>query len=228
MLCNIYGPNGDNKAFFQDLGVRLQGTRSEALIVGGDLNTVHSTAENRQRGNYNLTPLPQVIGFFLHSFRSLGYGMFGEIHIRRGEITHARQSWSRIDYFLLSPQLLSKVHSTTIGPLVISDHSPIILHLADIYPRSTDYIWRFPTYLAKDDSFGKLLRGWWLEYTSSNAAHESDASLYWNTAKAVIRGRNMAFTRSHKKKKKQAYEAASTSLREAYTAFKRTPSSLTK
>lgn len=96
---------------------------------------------------------------------------------------------------------MPKVQSAAIGPLVISDHAPVIQQIADTYPRGSDFTWRFSAYLAKDDSFSDLLRGWWLEYAASNKAHASDPSLYLNAAKAVLRGRIMAFTMSHRKKK---------------------------
>lgn len=53
-LCNIYGPNVDNRVFFQDVGVRLWNVHSEAIIVGGDLNTVHSPVEDRRGNDRNL------------------------------------------------------------------------------------------------------------------------------------------------------------------------------
>lgn len=93
------------------------------------------------------------------------------VHLRLRDFT------SRIDYLLLSTQLVPKLQSADIGP----------------------FIWRFPIHLAKDKSFSKLLTGWWLKYTSSNESHESDASLLWYAAKAGLRGRIMAFNISHKK-----------------------------
>lgn len=68
----------------------------------------------------------------------------------------------------------------------------MILQILDIYPKGSDFMWHFPAYLTKDDSFRKLLRGWWLEY-SLNAAQMSDPSLFWNATKAVMRVRIMAY-----------------------------------
>lgn len=55
--------------------------------------------------------------------------------------------------------------------MIISDHSPVILQIADSIPKGSDYL-LFPSYLAKEDDFRKLLRGWWLEFADNNSVHE--------------------------------------------------------
>lgn len=47
-LYNVYGPNGDNRTFFENLGIKLQNTRSGAIVLAGDLNTVLSIKEDRK------------------------------------------------------------------------------------------------------------------------------------------------------------------------------------
>lgn len=91
--------------------------------------------------------------------------------------------------------ILQRVESISIGDMIISDHAPVILQIADVFPRGKDILWRFPTYLASDEEFKSLLKGWWLEYTSTNAIHNNSPSLYWETAKVVLRGRIMAYTK---------------------------------
>lgn len=49
-LCNVYGPNGDNTLFFQELGVKIQNLSAATVILGGDLNTVLSPREDRRSG----------------------------------------------------------------------------------------------------------------------------------------------------------------------------------
>lgn len=216
VLCNIYGPNGENRVFYDNLGVKLRSIPSGSLIMGGDLNTVLSPGEDRQgheimgRPPTQSRPSDRVLPSFL---RVTGLrDVWRETHPEGRDFTffsHARQTWSRIDYFLLPTQLMPRVQNMTIGPLVISDHSPLILQLSDTYPRGSDFLWRFPTYLAKEDSFSALLRGWWLEYSSANETHLDNPPLYWHASKAVLRGKILAFTKAHKKKTQLAFEEAS-------------------
>lgn len=110
VFCNIYGPNGDNNFFSKNLGIKLRNIPSGALIVGGDLNTVHSPDEDRQgprttnrllaqhrQSDKVLPALLQVTGL---------RDAWRDTHPEGRDFTffsHARQSWSRIDYFLLPP-----------------------------------------------------------------------------------------------------------------------------
>lgn len=86
--------------------------------------------------------------------------------------------------------------------------------------RVSDFAWRFPAHLVKDESFGELLRGWWLEYSSLNEAQITYPSLFWNAAKAVLRGHIMSFVATYNKTSKLAYDAASSKSHDTYTAFK--------
>lgn len=44
-----------------------------------------------------------------------------------------------------------------------------------------------------DVEFQALLRGWWLEYTTTHAGHASTPGLYWETAKVVLRGHIVSY-----------------------------------
>lgn len=111
--------------------------------------------------------------------------------------------------------------SSNIGPIVISDHASVVLQLADVHPKGSDFAWGFHAYLKKDEPFGVgLLRDWWLEYSSLNEAHRDNPSLFWNTAK-VLRGRLMSYAATYMKKPKLAYDKARSQLRDTYTAFKK-------
>lgn len=229
-LCNMYGPNGDNAPFFQNLGVQVHEMTADAVILGRDLNTVLSPREDRKsskaprhappdrRSDMVLPPFLEVTGL---------RDVWRDCNPEGRDFTHfshAHQSWSRLDYILTSKFLSPRVLSIDIGPLIISDHAPVILQLADVQPKGGDFVWRFPAHMVRDDSFKELLQGWWLEYSYANESHRSDPALFWNAAKAVMRGRIMSYVSTYKMKTKQAYEAASTNLREAYTLFKDSPS----
>lgn len=84
--------------------------------------------------------------------------------------------------------------------LAISDHAPITISLRDLHPGGSEFVWRFPTHLAKSEAFTTLLRGWWLEFLHTNQAHMEDPSLLWATAKAVLQGSIIALTTFYKKK----------------------------
>lgn len=152
--CNIYDPNGENKGFFQNLGVKIQGLNATSLILGGDLNTAHSPLEDRKLGDDSKgTPSYRASDNVLQGFLQVTglRDVWRDVHPEGRDFTffsHARQSWSRIDYLLLSAGLAPRLQSADIGPLIISDHAPVIIRIADTYPRGSDNLWHFPTYLA--------------------------------------------------------------------------------
>lgn len=146
-LCNIYGPNGDNATFYQNLGVKIRSLVVDAVILGGDLNSVMSPLEDRRSGTTpGSAPPLRTSDTVLPTFLALTglRDTWRDLHPEGRDFTHfshAHHSWSRLDYILMSAHLSLRVLSINIGPLVISDHAPVILHLAE------RGIYHFPTLL---------------------------------------------------------------------------------
>lgn len=211
-LCNVYGPDGDNSGVFQNLGVRLQSSNMEAIKLGGYLNTVRSPLEDGRGGSgSSRTPSHRASEDVLPALLRIS-GLrddWRDVHPEGREynfFSHANQSWSRIDYLLISEQLTPRLILADIW--LISDHALVIVRLADAYPKGSDFKWRFPAHLVRDESFRELLRGWWLEYSSLNETHREDPSLFWNTVKAVLRGRIISYVTTCTKKTKLAHDMA--------------------
>lgn len=105
-IFNMYSPNNDSKAFFQDLETHLHLDTVSARLVGGDLNTVvHAAEDRRSQGGSaraarsQISPLRTLLPncHLEDSWRAL--------HPEDREFTHfshPHNSWSRIDYMLLS------------------------------------------------------------------------------------------------------------------------------
>lgn len=224
---NVYGPNVDGRNFFQTMETRLFMDNTPQKLVGGDLNAVINCEEDRrgaiggsgvQRSQSSpLTPLLSNC-HLIDAWRSFHPDSREYTHF-----SHPHNSWSRIDYVLLTPLLLQRVESVQIEDMVISDHSPVILQMTDILPRGKDYLWRFPTYLAQDEEFRAVLRGWWLDYTATHVDHISSPGLYWETAKVVLRGHIMAFTSKLKRQVRDKIYTLGQTLRQAYTHFQSQP-----
>lgn len=162
-IFNVYGPNTDSKIFYRGLETHLHLDTITTRIVGGDFNSVVQAEEDRKgrRGTNQTTrvqrsPLPT----FLHNCHLVD--AWRALHPDGRECTHfshPHNSWSRIDYMLLSQGMMQRVESLEIGNMVISDHSPVIAQLTEKTPRGKDYLWRFPTCLASDEEFQALHRG---------------------------------------------------------------------
>ncbi len=67
-------------------------------------------------------------------------------------------SYSRLDYFLVSSSLLSDISDTEIHPIAVSDHAAVSLTLVNKKASPPSNNWRFNTSLLKDDDFIKYLK----------------------------------------------------------------------
>lgn len=127
-LINLYGPNNDNPKFFEDLFLLLA-QLSGHLVIGGDFNTTLSTDLDRLRGTDNTHTQSRKI---LHNF-ILDLDLcdpWRRLYPTKSEFScfsSSTNSYSRIDYFLVSNNLFSQIHNITYESIVISDHSPVRL-----------------------------------------------------------------------------------------------------
>ena len=63
-------------------------------------------------------------------------------------------AWSRIDYFLVSENLMNLDVNTDIIPCILSDHSAIMLEFDNISDARGPGVWKFNNELLKDEQFG--------------------------------------------------------------------------
>lgn len=87
-----------------------------------------------------------------------------------------------------------------IHEIAISDHSPVPIEIQDVRPIANYIAWRFHSQLTQHDDLKIFLIDEWREYITLNAGHMTDPVLFWETGKAVIRGRIIAYTSQQKKR----------------------------
>jgi exodeoxyribonuclease-3 len=150
-LLNCYFPNGqrDHKrvpfklGFCEDILKKMNELRKKKpLIITGDFNTAHQEIDlANPKSNKNTTGFLPAERAWVDKFISQGYiDIFRHLH---PGVTGAYTWWSnrpgvrarnigwRIDYFFITPELLSRVKDATIQPMVFgSDHCPIVLELS--------------------------------------------------------------------------------------------------
>jgi len=141
ILGSVYGPNTDDKTFFNDLGIGLRRLGHFPTILGGDWNaTPSSLPANINRDVLNMCTIPSVnrslwlneiitsnglIDIYRHlnpETRDFTYQPHGAVRINR----------SRIDFFLISQVLVGSVKSTVISDRMCRktfDHRTIFLNL---------------------------------------------------------------------------------------------------
>lgn len=97
-------------------------------------------------------------------------------------------TFSHIDYHLISTSLYERHVTSWINPIVISDQAPIVLQLHMRAPTIKSRKWRFPAYLADSEEFRSYLRLNWNNYLDDIALHSNNVTLLWSASKAIMRG----------------------------------------
>lgn len=198
-IVNVYGPNDDDPSFFHNLFSIIQG--SSNIIIGGDFNTVLNPDKDRSTAKYKNWQTTDTINQYMSDF-GLGdswrtlypsdrkYTYFSTVH----------QSFSRLDYFLISNTLTTLVKQIIIHPIIISDHAPVSLTLS-----MNPYIkppprWRFNISLLDNPEFTTLIEREWASFMEMNDSPEVSASTLWETGKVVIRGKIISYSSQEKKR----------------------------
>lgn len=194
-LANIYGPNNDDPSFFHNLFSIL--SNSNNLIIAGDFNTVINPTIDRSStsGNLRNWHSTDIIKQYMED-----YGLSDSWRMRNpflreySYFSTVHQCSSRIDLFIISNSLITKISDNTIHSIVISDHAPISLSINTQTYAKTSIIWRFNNSLLEDSNFITLIRQEWAFFLEMNDSPDTSPSLLWETGKAVIRGKIISYS----------------------------------
>lgn len=106
--------------------------------------------------------------------------------------------YSRIDYFFIFKRDFHTITQCEIGPITLSDHSPIYMsvHLTN-KPRST--LWKFNSNILNNPQMKEQLKGDIKMYLDLNDNGEVTTSVLWDALKVVMRGKITAITSYEKK-----------------------------
>lgn len=195
-MLNIYAPNIDDHLFIQNVFLQIAQS-SGSLLVGGDFNFCLDSVLDRS----STRPLPfskaaQSTTSFMKDLnltdvwrhehpQDRGYSFY----------SHPHDTHTRIDYFLLSTQLLYCVTDVEYLPRLLSDHSPLVMSLSIPEKTGQTYRWRLNPILLRQSEFQKFIREQIDIFTSTNKPSCSNSFILWDTLKAYLRGHCIAYTK---------------------------------
>lgn len=158
-LVNVYAPNVDGASFFTRSFSLLPDLNRYSLILGGDLNCCLDPILDRSSNNPSTVNRSAcTINGFLSNFGVCDIWQFLHPDVKEFSFfSSVHHTYSRIDYFLVNNQLLPYVSACEYQPIVISDHSPMMLSL--LLPGLTPSCkqWRFNSTLLSDEKFVKFI-----------------------------------------------------------------------
>ena len=212
VLANVYAPNDISQQikFYQDLNQTLSGFSECNLIIGGDFNCALTPKDRKsvkQRSNkhtvineienlcsnFALTDIwrelnPQALSFTWHD--------------------KAFKSQSRLDFFLITADLVDLTKESNIMHTPFSDHSAIMLNIQSVDQRkkSGPGFWKFNASLLEDKEYvEKMCVN--IPALIEKYKDVTDLGLKWDVIKMEIRGFTLQYSkrraRSEKDQEKQ-------------------------
>lgn len=156
LIANIYGPNRDNPEFYERLNTIIKNFSCANIILTGDWNLVLDPSKDYE--NYKTVNNLKAQEKLLQIINDLNLcDIWREMNpeCRRFTWRRARpQQQSRLDYFIISDNIIEKVNEADIVYGYRTDHSGITLKLQfnkNKFKRNN--FWKFNTSLLKDKNY---------------------------------------------------------------------------
>ena len=203
-LFNIYAPCpvGERATFFDLLPSHIRG--GLPTIIGGDFNCIEDLYLDKLGGD------TQPGKTALNSLRALT-SSFSLVDIFRSMNPSAQVfTWtnsnvsSRLDKFLISPDILANSTHADITIFPFSDHdAPTLCFSQPNCPPRGRGVWKFNTSLLEYDEFTKKMKAFLLFWSSRKKDFAGKLDVWWDIGKKKIRGRCKTFSKKLAKEKKQ-------------------------
>ncbi len=203
-LVGVYGPNSDSPDFWGNVNEKIEQFDNENIIVAGDFNVALNPTLDRVGARPNNTYM-QNSRIFINNWleESELVDIWRHQHPTATKYTWQRKKdkqLSRIDYFLISFNLVNKTLKTNIIPGFRSDHSSITLTLQTNEQVRGPGFWRLNCSLLKDKKYVDLINNTIPETAENNP--DTNDILLWDTIKLKVRGDSIRYSSLKKKTRK--------------------------
>jgi exonuclease III len=202
ILINIYGPNSEDTDFFNTIDQILSANDNKAIILGGDFNVVIDYNFDKLNGknNTNITNSKNVNDIManndLHDIWRIQHR-----HERcyTWHSNHKPPIFCRLDYFLVTQNLVNSIINTKISTGYRSDHSIVYFNL------KTETLQRGPGYFKLNNSI--LLHDEYQEKIRKNILdtvdfnQDTNPRILWELIKGSIRDTSIKYSVKHKRLK---------------------------
>lgn len=228
-LVNIYGPNIDDDCFFTNIFLTISSLPGK-IIMGGDWNCVLDPVLDRSTGiDQTHSKSRVIIQEFMKELQLVDvYQYFNPSSIAYSCHSKTFNTYSRIDFFLVSSDLLSNMEDCSYDSITISDHASCNIKYIQKNLKVDPPRWCLHQKWLKDEDFVSYVGSKIDEYCSINTT-QTTACIRWEAFKAYIRGHIISYTSSKSKeqrKKRQHLEEKIKTLEEQF--FRNKNSSLEK
>lgn len=177
-VANIYGPNTAEEPFWEEVAGRLDKLpQDNLLILAGDLNQVmDNTIDRHPQRNSHLSHPPKLLQNICTRFNLKDPWRLQHPDARDYTFySNPHNSYSRIDYILMSSSHTHLIEHTDIGPRTISDHSCISLQLSGKHNDNRAKRWRFNRDVLRHEANKTRIEEAIKEYLVHNGTQDTDS-----------------------------------------------------
>lgn len=199
-VVNVYAPSTGQNTFLSKLNLVLSEFAGDPILLGGDLNLVSNALLLRSGRSL---PSDRALSNALtevQNSRALA-DIWRVVNPDKQEYTfysHAHNSYSWIDYLLLSRSLVSNVINCKIHNIILLNHAPLSVLFTPTVTYNKIKQWRFNNSLLKDETFLSMINEKIQEYIEINL---KSVQTVWEAFKATCRGWIISYSTASKKEK---------------------------
>lgn len=159
-LITLYGPNSDNPEFYENLTETIDLFGNDSFIICGDFNLVLNPTVDYDKSYKNVNN-PKATDKIIELIEELGMvDIYREQHPENRRYTWRRSNpvkQARLDFFLISDNLLPSIHYSNIEPGYRTDHSLHLIALKFNEFRKGKGLWKFNNSLLHDLDYLELI-----------------------------------------------------------------------
>jgi len=201
-LCNSYAYNEDKPLFFNSIMEKLASLNYENLIWGGDHNVVLNLDLDKKGGLYKThEDCKNIINAWKEEAEVDDVWRIQHPRLLRFTWRSSKKPLiqTRLDYFLTSRNITTRVKFSDIIPGFSSDHSAPVICIDIKKANSGKGFWKLNTNLLKDHAYNDKILKCIVETIEENPG--TDEILLWDTIKCRIRGTSVKYSAECKRKR---------------------------
>jgi len=204
-IINVYGPNKDEPLFFESIHRKMNDFECESIIWGGDFNCVLDIMMDKKGGRAQSHCNSRKYIYDIIS----AYDLVDIWRKRNPNVF--KYTWHsnsnppvqcRLDFFLVSFNLLAQVDNCNISTGFKTDHSSVDVNLVTTSHARGRGFWKFNTSLLQDANYVKLVKGWINETVNDVNNRDLNPNVLWDFLKYYLRSETMKYSASISRKNK--------------------------
>lgn len=219
-LVNIYAPNDpkSRNSYFREVKKKIDKHLLGALIIGGDMNDILMENDSKSPPKISGKKKPVTnLRKLIKSYKLID--IWRAFNKNKSQFTwrrkHNKNEATRIDYFLICPEIRPHVISTDIRPAAISytDHQAISLKIGGRnYNRGKGYF-KLNNSILEDSDYKELIKKIIKKYEAKTML-TCDQAKIWDLLKAEIREQTIFFCKRKAKQTKNEIDILEKRLNE--------------